>query len=33
MKGDKVLWDGKVWVSAIDNNVWMPGVYGWTEVV
>lgn len=33
MKGDKVLWDGKVWVSDVDNNVWMPGVYGWSEVV
>lgn len=32
MKGDKVLWDGKVWESEIDNNVWMPGVYGWKEV-
>ena len=32
MKGDKVLWDGKTWVSDIDNNVWMPGVYGWSEV-
>ena len=32
MKGDRVLWDGKVWESEIDNNVWMPGVYGWMEV-
>lgn len=32
MKDDKVLWDGKTWVSDIDNNVWMPGVYGWSEV-
>ena len=22
---------GKTWVSDIDNNVWEPGVYGWTE--
>ena len=21
--------DGKVWVSDYDNNVWMPGVFGW----
>lgn len=32
MKGDRVLWDGKVWESEVDNNVWMPGVYGWAEV-
>ena len=30
--GDKVTHNGKTWVSAIDNNVWEPGVYGWTEV-
>lgn len=32
MSGDKVLWDGKTWMSDIDNNVWMPGVYGWSEI-
>lgn len=32
MKGDKVTHNGKTWVSDIDNNVWEPGVYGWTEV-
>ena len=32
MKGDKVKHNGKTWVSLIDNNVWEPGVYGWTEV-
>ena len=32
MKGDKVRHNDKVWVSDIDNNVWEPGVYGWTEV-
>ncbi len=21
----------RVWVSDLDNNVWEPGVYGWTE--
>ena len=31
-KGDKVTHNGKTWVSDIDNNVWEPGVYGWTEV-
>ena len=34
-KGDKVHYpgaDGPVWVSDVDNNVWAPGVYGWTEV-
>jgi chitodextrinase len=32
MKGDKVTHNGKVWVSDIDNNVWEPSVYGWSEV-
>ena len=31
MQGDKVTHNGKTWVSDVDNNVWMPGVYGWTE--
>lgn len=31
MKDDKVTHNGKTWVSDIDNNVWEPGVYGWTE--
>ena len=30
-KGDKVTHNGKTWASDIDNNVWEPGVYGWTE--
>ena len=30
--GDKVSHNGKTWVSDIDNNVWEPGVYGWTEI-
>lgn len=30
--GDKVSHNGKTWVSDTDNNVWEPGVYGWTEV-
>ena len=28
-KGDKVMHNGRVWVSAVDNNVWAPGAYGW----
>ena len=30
-KGDKVTHNGKTWTSDIDNNVWEPGVYGWTR--
>lgn len=30
--GDKVKHNGKTWVSDVDNNVWEPGVYGWSEV-
>ena len=32
MKGNKVSFDGKVYESIIDNNVWSPAVYGWEEV-
>lgn len=32
MSGNKVTHNGKRWTSDIDNNVWEPGVYGWTEV-
>ena len=32
MKDDKVTHNGKTWLSDIDNNVWEPGVYGWTEL-
>ena len=32
MMGDKVKHIGEIWVSDIDNNVWEPGVYGWSEV-
>ena len=31
MQGDKVTHNGKTWTSTIDDNVWEPGVYGWTE--
>ena len=30
--GDKVTHNGKTWASDIDNNVWEPGVYGWTKI-
>ena len=32
MKGDRVTHNGKTWESDMDNNVWEPGVYGWSEV-
>ena len=30
--GDKVTWNSKTWVCAVDNNTWEPGVYGWAEI-
>lgn len=32
MIGDKVMYNGKAYVSTVDNNVWAPDVYGWEEV-
>lgn len=32
MKGDKVKHNGHTWICDIDNNVWEPGVYGWTAI-
>lgn len=32
MLGDKVSYNGDIWVSTIDNNVWEPSVYGWEKV-
>ena len=34
MKGDKVMFNGQVYESAIDNNVWSPATYpaGWTLI-
>lgn len=34
MKGDKVMFNGQVYESLIDNNVWSPAVYpaGWQIV-
>ena len=31
--GDKVSHNGKHWISTADNNVWEPGVYGWSEMI
>lgn len=31
MKGDKVTYEGKHYVSVVDNNVWAPTTYGWEE--
>ena len=30
-KGDKVTHNGKTWTSTVDNNVWEPGVFGWSQ--
>lgn len=30
--GAKVSHNGKKWTNDVANNVWEPGVYGWTEV-
>ena len=30
--GAKVSHNGEKWTSDVANNVWEPGVYGWTEV-
>ena len=34
MKGDKVKFEGKIYQSLIDNNVWSPTAYpqGWEEI-
>ncbi len=34
MKGDKVTFEGQVYESLIDNNIWSPAAYpaGWTQV-
>jgi len=32
MTGDKVSYNGKTYVSTVDNNVWSPDTYGWQEV-
>ena len=30
-EGAKVTHNSKKWISTVPNNVWEPGVYGWTE--
>lgn len=30
--GDKVRHIGSVWMSNVNNNVWEPGVYGWSVI-
>ncbi len=30
-KGAKVSHNDKHWINNVDNNVWEPGVYGWSE--
>ena len=32
MTGDKVRYNGHIYESTIDNNVWAPDVYGWKEI-
>ena len=32
MRGDKVSFNGAIYQSTIDNNVWAPNVYGWELV-
>lgn len=32
VKGDKCSHNSKHWISDVDNNVWEPSVYGWSEV-
>ena len=34
MTGDKVRYNGKIWQSTIDNNVWAPGTGNlWIEII
>ncbi len=32
-KGDKVTYNGKHYISEVDNNVWAPDAYGWKLLV
>jgi hypothetical protein len=34
MKGDRVIFEGKIYESTIDGNVWSPADYpaGWQEI-
>lgn len=31
--GDRVLHQGSIWISIVEQNVWEPGVYGWEVMV
>ena len=33
MKGDRVMYNGKIYESNINSNVWAPDVYGWTQIL
>lgn len=35
MRGDKVRFEGKIYESLADNNIWSPAAYpaGWKEVI
>ena len=33
MRGDRVSYNGKIYESEVDNNVWAPSVYGWVEII
>lgn len=30
--GDKVMYNGSIYESTVDNNVWAPDVYGWSLI-
>lgn len=32
MVDDKVTYNGKIYISIVDNNVWAPDIFGWEEV-
>lgn len=32
MVDDKVIYNGKIYISIVDNNVWAPDAFGWEEV-
>lgn len=29
--GDTVSFEGELWDSTVDGNVWQPGIYGWAK--
>lgn len=35
MMGDKVMFEGKIYESTINNNIWSPSAYpgGWREII